>query len=72
MAAVKDNIANNQTNTKVGQLETQQKLLYPHPNPHQQEEGWLQAENIQREKKLNVSNTFRVGNIKTYLTSGAP
>ena len=43
------------------------KLLCPPEELCSREEGWLQADHVQREDKLNVSNVFRAGNIKNYL-----
>ena len=76
MTAVKGNLADNQMGIKVGLLVTRQKTLCPPPPPSppppeelcSREEGKLQADYIQREDKLNVSNAFRAGNSKNYLT----
>ena len=53
---------------KVGLIEIQQKTtLPPRRAICSREEGRLQVEQIQREEELNVSNSFRAGNIKNYL-----
>ena len=52
----------------VGLLEIQQKSAMPSRGALLKEEGWLQADHIEREDKLNVSNVFRAGNIKDYLS----
>ena len=53
---------------KVGLIETLQNLLCLQEKLCSREEGQLQAEQIQREEKLNVGNPFRAGNIKHYLS----
>ena len=53
---------------KVGLLETLQKTTMPQEELCSREEERLQAEHIESEKKLNVSNAFRDGNIKNYLS----
>ena len=70
MTAVKGSLADNQMGIKVGLLVTRQKTTMPSPPEElcSREEGKLQADYIQREYKLNVSNAFRAGNCKNYLT----
>ena len=53
---------------KVGLLQTQQKLTMAPEKLCFREEGRLQVEQIQREEKFNVSNAFRAGTIKNYLS----
>ena len=53
---------------KVDLIEIRQKTtLPPRGAICSREEGRLQVEQIQREEELNVSNSFRAGNIKNYL-----
>ena len=67
MAAVKGNIANNQMDIKIDLLEIRQKTTMPPEELYSREEGRLQAEHIQKEEKLNVSNAFRAGDNKNCL-----
>ena len=53
---------------KVGLLQTQQKLTMAPEKLCFRKEGRLQVEQIQREEKFNVSNAFRAGTIKNYLS----
>ena len=53
---------------KVSLLQTQQKLTMAPEKLCFREEGRLQVEQIQREEKFNVSNAFRAGTIKNYLS----
>ena len=49
-------------------VETQQKTTRSAEDLCSRKGGWLQAEHLERDEKLNVSNIFRSGNIKNYLS----
>ena len=68
MAAGRGTLADNQMGIQVGLLETRQETLCSIEELWSMEEGWLQVEHIYREEKLNVSNAFRTGNIRNYLS----